>query len=113
MKGSDYADVHGPTTGDRVHLGDTGLVVAVESDSQQRGDEFLMGFGKTARDGIHLQALPATESCDVAISNVLILDAVFGVRKASIGIRDGRISTETLTDPTHLVHRRFTYPDQD
>src|SRR3954447_21062396 len=92
MKGSDYADVHGPTTGDRVHLGDTGLVVAVESDSQQRGDEFLMGFGKTARDGMHLQALPATESCDVVISNVLILDAVFGVRKASIGIRDGRIS---------------------
>ena len=48
----DYIAVHGPRAGDRVRLGDTGLVVEVEADSQQPGDEFLVGFGKTARDGL-------------------------------------------------------------
>ncbi len=92
MKGSDYAAIHGATTGDLVALGDTGLVVRVESDSQKRGDEFLMGFGKTARDGMHLQAVTTSESCDLVVSNVLLLDPVLGIRKVSIGIREGRIS---------------------
>ena len=92
MKGSDYAAIHGATTGDLVALGDTGLVVRVESDSQKRGDEFLMGFGKTARDGMHLQAVTTSESCDLVISNVVLLDPVLGIRKVSIGIREGRIS---------------------
>lgn len=92
MKSHDYIAVYGATTGDRIQLGDTGLVVEVESDSQKRGDEFLMGLGKTARDGIHLQAVPTTESCDVVVSNVLMLDPVLGIRKVSIGIREGRIS---------------------
>lgn len=92
MRSDDYAAIYGATTGDRIHLGDTGLSVEIESDSQLHGDEFLMGFGKTARDGLHLQALSATESCDVVVSNVIIMDAVLGVRKASIGIREGRIS---------------------
>lgn len=91
MKPSAYAAVYGPTTGDRVVLGDTGLVVQVERDSQQRGDEFLAGFGKTARDGMHLLPAPIAETCDLVISNVLILDAVLGIQKASIGIREGRI----------------------
>ncbi len=92
MKSHDYIAVYGATTGDRVQLGDTGLIVEVESDSQQHGDEFLMGFGKTARDGIHLQAVPTSESCDVVVSNVLMLDPILGIRKVSIGIREGRIS---------------------
>ena len=50
MRADEYASIHGPTTGDRIQLGDTGLVIEVESDSQLTGDEFLMGFGKTARD---------------------------------------------------------------
>lgn len=83
--------MHGPAAGDRVALGDTGLVVEVESDSQRRGEEFLMGFGKTARDGMHLQARSTHGTCDVVVSNVLVLDAVTGVRSMSIGIRDGRI----------------------
>ncbi|WP_432069477.1 urease subunit alpha [Streptomyces sp. AA1529] len=87
----EYAAVHGPRKGDRVRLGDTGLVVRVESDSQQPGDEFLAGFGKTARDGLHLKAAAVRETCDVVISNVLVIDAVQGVRKVSIGIREGRI----------------------
>lgn len=87
----EYARVHGPTVGDRVHLADTGLVIEVEHDAQAPGDEFLAGFGKTARDGIHLQARSLAETCDVVVSNVVIIDAVLGIRKASIGIRDGRI----------------------
>ncbi|MET9106452.1 urease subunit alpha [Streptomyces zhihengii] len=87
----EYASVHGPRAGDRVVLGDTGLVVRVESDSQRPGDEFLAGFGKTARDGLHLKAAAVRETCDVVISNVLVIDAVLGIRKVSIGIREGRI----------------------
>ncbi|MGW7411159.1 urease subunit alpha [Streptomyces sp. NPDC054863] len=88
----EYAAVHGPRTGDRVRLGDSGLTVRVESDSQLPGDEFLAGFGKTARDGLHLKAAAVRDTCDVVISNVLLIDAVQGIRKVSVGIREGRIS---------------------
>ncbi|WP_035802937.1 urease subunit alpha [Kitasatospora mediocidica] len=88
----DYIAVHGPRAGDRVRLGDSGLVVRVESDSQAPGDEFLVGFGKTGRDGMHLKAAAVRDTCDVVISNVLVIDAVQGIRKTSIGIREGRIS---------------------
>ena len=47
-----YAEMFGPTVGDRVRLGDTGLVIEIEYDAQERGNEFLAGFGKTARDGL-------------------------------------------------------------
>ncbi|MGG2458904.1 urease subunit alpha [Streptomyces sp. RGM 3693] len=87
----EYASVHGPRAGDRVVLGDSGLVVRVESDSQKPGEEFLAGFGKTARDGLHLKAASLRETCDVVISNVLVIDAIQGIRKVSIGIREGRI----------------------
>ncbi|EMF54100.1 MULTISPECIES: urease subunit alpha [Streptomyces] len=87
-----YAATHGPRAGDRIRLGDSGLVIRVESDSQGYGDEFLAGFGKTARDGLHLKAAAVRETCDVVISNVVVIDAVQGVRKVSIGIREGRIS---------------------
>ncbi|MFK0049258.1 urease subunit alpha [Streptomyces sp. NPDC090741] len=89
----DYVAVHGPRAGDRVRLGDSGLIVRVESDSQQPGDEFLAGFGKTARDGLHLKAAAVRETCDLVISNVLVIDAVLGIRKTSIGIREGRIAS--------------------
>ncbi|WP_055478263.1 urease subunit alpha [Sphaerimonospora mesophila] len=92
MNGGDYAAVYGPTTGDRMVLGDTGLVVEVEADAQRPGEEFLAGFGKTARDGLHLRATSVRDTCDLVVSNVLILDPVLGVRKASIGIRAGRIA---------------------
>ncbi|MFE5030485.1 urease subunit alpha [Streptomyces sp. NPDC056683] len=87
----EYAATHGPRAGDRVRLGDSGLVIRVEDDSQRYGDEFLAGFGKTARDGLHLKAAAVRESCDVVISNVVVIDAVLGIRKVSIGIREGRI----------------------
>jgi urease subunit alpha len=87
----EYAATHGPRAGDRLRLGDSGLVIRVESDAQRHGDEFLAGFGKTARDGLHLKAAAVRETCDVVISNVVVIDAVQGVRKVSIGIREGRI----------------------
>ncbi|MFE0388674.1 urease subunit alpha [Streptomyces bungoensis] len=86
-----YAATHGPRAGDRVRLGDTGLTIRVESDSQRQGDEFLAGFGKTARDGLHLKAAAVRDTCDVVISNVVVIDAVQGIRKVSVGIREGRI----------------------
>ncbi|MER6227029.1 urease subunit alpha [Streptomyces sp900105755] len=87
----EYAATHGPRAGDRVRLGDSGLVIRIEDDSQRYGDEFLAGFGKTARDGLHLKAAAVRETCDVVISNVVVIDAVLGIRKVSIGIREGRI----------------------
>ena len=87
----DYAAIHGPTVGDRVRLGDTGLVIQIEFDAQERGNEFLAGFGKTARDGLLMKAAAVRDTCDVVISNVVIIDATCRIGKASIGIRDGRI----------------------
>jgi urease subunit alpha len=78
--------------GDRVALGDTGLVVRVPSAEPDDGFTLLTGFAKTARDGIGLRAVRTRESCDVVITNVLVLDAALGVRTASIGIREGRIT---------------------
>ncbi len=87
----DYAAIHGPTVGDRVRLGDTGLVIQIEYDAQERGNEFLAGFGKTARDGLLLKAAAVRATCDVVISNVVIVDATCRIGKVSIGIREGRI----------------------
>lgn len=86
------AGAYGPGLGDRVVLGDTGLVVRVDHDD--RGidrDEVLLGFGKTGRDGIGLQAVRTSESCDVLVSNVLLLDPVLGIRATNIGVRDGYV----------------------
>jgi urease subunit alpha len=74
-----------------VRLGDTGLVIQVEYDAQERGNEFLAGFGKTARDGLLLKAAAVKDTCDIVISNVVVIDATCRIGKLSIGIRDGRI----------------------
>lgn len=84
-----YARVYGPTAGDRVRLGDTSLVVRVEADDQARGDEVLAGFAKTARDGLMAQA--TLDAVEIAVTQVLVIDPVLGVRKTAIGISDGRI----------------------
>jgi urease subunit alpha len=82
----------GPTAGDLIELADTGLVIRVEADAQRAGDEFRTGFRKTARDGMHLRAATATETCDIVITNVTLLDPVLGIRTVSVGVRAGRIS---------------------
>ncbi|MDA8075756.1 MAG: urease subunit alpha [Actinomycetota bacterium] len=84
--------VYGPSAGDLVHLGDTGLVLRVESDAERRGDELLVGFAKTARDGIHLKAASVADTCDLVIANVVLVDPVLGCHKVSIGVREGRIA---------------------
>jgi len=83
---------YGPELGDVVTLGDTRLRLRITDRVPDAGDELRVGFAKTGRDGIGLRALSARESCDVLITNVVVLDAVSGVKVASIGIRDGRIS---------------------
>lgn len=88
-----YASIYGPTAGDRLRLGDTDLLLEVEADDTAPGDEPLIGFGKTIRDGLLTSgSIPPAEALDVAITNVVLLDPVLGVRKTSIGIKDGRIT---------------------
>jgi urease subunit alpha len=86
-----YADMFGPTTGDRVRLGDTGLVVEVERDFTRYGDECKFGGGKVLRDR-QGQAAGVTddEALDLVITNALVVDAS-GVFKADIGVKHGRI----------------------
>ena len=87
-----YAAMYGPTTGDRVRLADTGLVVEIEADDTAYGDEILGGCGKTWRDGMLASSRPGrTSKLDMLISNVVVVDPLLGVRKTSIGVKEGRI----------------------
>lgn len=88
-----YAELYGPTTGDRVRLADTELLAKVEADATVYGDEAVFGGGKTMREGmaVHGDLTNAAGALDFVITNALIIDAVLGIRKADIGIRDGRI----------------------
>ena len=88
-----YAELYGPTTGDRVRLADTELLAKVEHDATVYGDESVFGGGKTMREGmaVHGDVTNADGALDFVITNALIIDAVLGIRKADIGIRDGRI----------------------
>ena len=83
---------YGPLAGDVVVLGDTRLRLRIPERVPDAGEEFRVGFAKTGRDGMGLVALRARETCDLLITNVVVLDPVDGVRVASIGIRAGRIS---------------------
>ncbi|KFI31077.1 urease subunit alpha [Haematobacter massiliensis] len=86
-----YADMYGPTTGDRVRLADTDLIVEVERDLTTYGEEVKFGGGKVIRDGMgQSQATRAEGAVDTVITNALILDWT-GIYKADIGLRDGRI----------------------
>jgi len=88
-----YAELFGPTVGDRVRLGDTDLWLEVEEDLLRPGDECVFGGGKTLRDGLgtHGGVTGADGALDFVITNVVIVDAVLGIVKADIGIKDGRI----------------------
>ena len=90
-----YAEIFGPTVGDRVRLADTGLVIEVEQDFTLRaggyGEEVKFGGGKTIRDGMaQSQRARAQGAVDTVITNALILDH-WGIVKADIGLKDGRI----------------------
>jgi urease subunit alpha len=84
--------LYGPTTGDRIRLGDTGLVAQVESDAASYGDECKFGGGKVLRDGMGQAAGIADDrALDCVITNALIVDWS-GIRKADVGIKNGRIA---------------------
>src|SRR5258705_321663 len=87
-----YADLYGPTVGDRVRLADTDLLIEIERDFTSYGDEVKFGGGKVIRDGMGQSArAPAGDGVlDLVITNALILDH-WGIVKADIGIRAGRI----------------------
>ena len=90
----EYVELFGPTVGDRVRLGDTELWAEVEKDYLVPGDECVFGGGKTLRDGLgtHGGVTAADGALDFVITNALVIDAVQGVVKADIGIKDGRIA---------------------
>jgi urease subunit alpha len=88
-----YADMFGPTTGDKVRLADTELFVEVERDFTIYGEEVKFGGGKVIRDGMgQSQVTRADGAVDTVITNALIVDAVAGVIKADVGLKDGRIA---------------------
>ncbi|MBX3303445.1 MAG: urease subunit alpha [Nitrospira sp.] len=87
-----YADLFGPTVGDRVRLADTELLIEIEKDFTSYGDEAVFGGGKVVRDGMgqSTHAASASGALDTVITNAVILD-YWGIVKADIGIKDGRI----------------------
>jgi urease subunit alpha len=87
-----YADMFGPTTGDRVRLADSELVIEVEKDFTTYGEEVKFGGGKVIRDGMgQAQTTRARGAVDTVITNAIILDH-WGIAKADVGIRDGLIA---------------------
>ncbi len=87
-----YAAMYGPTTGDRVRLADTDLIIEVEEDRTIYGEEVKFGGGKVIRDGMgQSQMTRAQGAMDTVITNALIIDH-WGIIKADVGIRDGRIA---------------------
>jgi len=101
-----YTDLFGPTTGDKVHLADSNLVIEIEKDYNEGhyGDEVVYGGGKTARDG--MAADPAGTSAqgalDLVITNAIILDPILGVVKGDIGVKDGKIAGIGKSGNPHL-----------
>ena len=86
-----YADMYGPTKGDKVRLADTELIIEVEEDYTTYGEEIKFGGGKVIRDGMGQSQIPRSKGAvDTIITNALILD-ISGIYKADLGILDGRI----------------------
>lgn len=87
-----YVNMYGPTTGDKVRLGDTDIIIAIEKDFNHYGDESKFGGGKTVRDGM-AQSSTATRDqgvLDMVITNVVLIDH-WGIVKGDLGIKDGKI----------------------
>jgi len=86
-----YAEMFGPTIGDRVRLADTDLFIEVEADHTVYGDEVKFGGGKVIRDGMGQSQRSSAEVVDLVITNALIIDH-WGIVKADVGIKHGRIA---------------------
>src|SRR6201989_2474657 len=92
IKRTVYAEMFGPTTGDKVRLADTDLIIEVEKDFTTYGEEVKFGGGKVIRDGMgQAQAAQAQGAVDTVITNALIIDH-WGIVKADVGITNGRIA---------------------
>ncbi len=92
MKRAHYAEMFGPTAGDRLRLGDTSLILQVEQDHTVYGDECKFGGGKTIREGMGQAAgVSQAEALDCVVTNALVVDST-GIYKADLGIKNGRIS---------------------
>ncbi|MER8836776.1 urease subunit alpha [Mesorhizobium sp. M0909] len=88
-----YAQMYGPTVGDKVRLADTELFIEVEKDLTVHGEEVKFGGGKVIRDGMgQSQVSRAQGAVDTVITNALVVDATAGIVKADIGLKDGRIA---------------------
>ena len=90
-----YARLYGPTTGDRVRLADTALIIEIERDHTSYGDEAVFGGGKVIRDAMGQHPTATREGdrvLDTVITNATVIDAVGGIYKADVGLRDGRIA---------------------
>jgi len=90
MDRESYAQMFGPTTGDKVRLGNTDLWIQVEKDFTTYGDEVKFGGGKVIRDGMGQSQVVSAESVDLVITNALVLDH-WGIVKGDVGIKEGRI----------------------
>ena len=87
-----YADMYGPTTGDKIRLADTELFIEVEKDLTTYGEEVKFGGGKVIRDGMgQSQVSRKNGAVDTVITNALIVD-VNGIYKADIGLKEGKIN---------------------
>ncbi|UII30419.1 urease subunit alpha [Fulvivirga ulvae] len=98
-----YADMYGPTTGDKVRLGDTDLIIEVEKDHCIYGEEVKFGGGKVIRDGMgQASGIPQNEVLDLVITNALVIDYT-GIYKADIGIKNGRITGIGKAGNPHIM----------
>jgi len=86
-----YADMYGPTTGDRIRLADTELWIEIEADRTHYGEEVKFGGGKVIRDGMGQSQASRSVAVDTVITNAVILDH-WGIIKADVGLKDGRIA---------------------
>lgn len=99
----EYAEMYGPTTGDRIRLADTFLVVEVEKDYCVYGDEAKFGGGKSLRDGMGQSVTHLDDEClDLVITNALVIDST-GIYKADIGIKDGKIAGIGKAGNPHIM----------
>ena len=102
-----YAEMFGPTVGDKVRLADTDLWIEVEQDFTLYGEEVKFGGGKVIRDGMGQGQLLAAEVADTVITNALIIDH-WGIVKADIGIKNGKISAIGKAGNSDMQAERVT-----
>src|SRR5438128_12487514 len=105
-----YASLYGPTTGDRIRLADTNLLIEIEDDRCVGGDEAVFGGGKVIRESMgQSRATRAEGTPDTVITGAVVLDH-WGVVKADVGIRDGRVvalGRAGNPDIMHDIHERL------